>query len=127
MQTIAARAGKSKFVKMDQYVRRGLRMRICQLAIVCMFFPLSCFANCYVLQNNTDAAQTLRFQYSKPLPGAKTDLSLAPHARFPRTAQLCFNTPADTYATVSIDPPATAAGAYAPSWQGTLVIGNGSN
>jgi hypothetical protein len=34
----------------------------------------------------------------------------------------CFNTSADTSATVSIDP-----GMYTPSWEGTLVLGNGSN
>src|SRR5437016_3633751 len=90
-------------------------------------FPATAFANCYVLQNNTDAAQTWHFQYSKPLPGAKTDLRLAPHARFPQTRAWCWDTPAEYYATASIDPPATAAGAYAPSWQGTLVIGNGGN
>src|SRR5438105_15865414 len=83
-------------------------------------FPATAFANCYVLQNNTDAAQTWHFQYSKPLPGAKTDLRLAPHARFPQTRAWCWDAPADTYATASIDPPATAAGAYTPSWQRTL-------
>ena len=85
-------------------------------------FSTSALANCYVLQNNTASAQTLHFHYSKPLPDVKTDLTLAPHARWPRTAPLCFNTSADTYATVSIDP-----GAYTPSWEGTLVLGNGSN
>ncbi len=80
------------------------------------------FANCYVLQNNTDSVQTWHFQYAKPLPGAKTDLKLAPHARFPASRDWCWETPSDYYVTARID-----AGAYIPSWQGTLVFGNGSN
>jgi hypothetical protein len=80
------------------------------------------FANCYVLQNNTDSIQTWHFQYAKPLPGEKTDLKLAPHARFPANRDWCWETPSDYYATVRID-----AGGYVPSWQGALVFGNGSN
>jgi hypothetical protein len=80
------------------------------------------FANCYVLQNNTDSIQTWHFQYAKPLPGEKTDLKLAPHARFPANRDWCWETPSDYYATVRID-----AGGYVPSWQGVLVFGNGSN
>lgn len=80
------------------------------------------FANCYVLQNNTDSIQTWHFQYAKPLPGEKADLKLAPHARFPANRDWCWETPSDYYATARID-----AGAYSPSWQGTLVLGNGSN
>src|SRR5215471_9288171 len=80
------------------------------------------FANCYVLQNNTDSAQTWHFQYSKSLPGAKTQLRLAAHAQFPANRAWCWDTPSDYYATAAIDP-----GAYTPSWQGPLVLGNGSN
>src|SRR5262249_30206577 len=77
---------------------------------------------CYVLQNNTDSVQTWHFQYAKPLPGAKTELRLAPHARFPASRDWCWGTPSDYYAIARID-----SGTYATSWQGTLVIGNGSN
>ena len=98
-----------------------MRARAVAILVSVALFPSLTFANCYVLQNNTNSAQTLHFAYSKPLPGAKSDLTLAPHGRFPKTAQLCFNTAADTYATVSIDP-----GAYTPSWQGTLILGNGT-
>src|SRR5215813_13751389 len=83
-------------------------------------------ANCYVLQNNTNAVQTWHFAYSKPMDGAKTVLKLAPHATFPANRQWCWDSPADYYAVATVDPPASAAGAYTPSWQGTLIIGNGT-
>src|SRR5262249_9474737 len=82
----------------------------------------SATANCYFLKNNTDSTQAWHFQYSKSLPGAKTQLRLAAHAQFPANRAWCWDTPSEYYATATIDP-----GAYAPSWQGALVLGNGSN
>jgi hypothetical protein len=84
--------------------------------------PHVAYANCYVLQNNTDSPQIWHFQYSKSLPGAKTQLRLAAHAQFPANRAWCWDTPSEYYATASIDP-----GAYTPSWQGTFVLGNGGN
>jgi hypothetical protein len=92
-----------------------------------LLFSAQVLAHCYVLQNNTNTVQTWHFQYSKPLDGAKTVLKLGPHASFPANRQWCWDTDASYYAVASVDPPASAAGAYTPSWQGTLVIGNGTS
>ena len=98
-------------------------MRIVLLAVALLTIDVApLLANCYVLQNNTDSPQTWHFQYSNPLPGAKTQLRLAAHAQFPANRAWCWDTPSDYYATTAVDP-----GAYTPSWQGALVLGNGSN
>jgi hypothetical protein len=97
-------------------------MRVLFLMVLLSAGTSRAFANCYVLQNNTDSVQTWHFQYAKPLPGAKTDLKLAPPARFPANRDWCWSTPSDYYVTARVDP-----GAYTPSWQGTLIFGNSSN
>jgi hypothetical protein len=100
--------------------KKDLFMRILQLVAFLLSLPAASFANCYVLQNNTDSVQTWHFQYSHPLPGGKTILRLAAHSQFPANRAWCWDTAADYYAVATVDP-----GTYATSWQGTLIIGNG--
>ena len=96
------------------------------LLLLALVLPVRSFANCYVLQNNTNAVQTWHFAYSQPMELPLTVLKLEPHTSFPADQQWCWDTEPQYYATVSIDPPSSAAGAYTPSWQGQLIIGNGT-
>ena len=60
------------------------------LLLLALALPIRSFANCYVLQNNTNVVQTWHFAYSQPMEGAKTLLRLAPHASFPADRQWCW-------------------------------------
>ena len=82
----------------------------------------SLFANCYVLQNNTDFAQTWHFQYNTPISGGEiTQLNMVAHGHYPPTGQWCWNSTGTFQATVTVDP-----GAYRVSWAGPFIMGDGN-
>lgn len=92
--------------------------------LVMLVFSTASFANCYVIQNNTNYNVVLNFSYNSPVgAGTITGATVFPHHQYPLDGgQWCFNTPAGFYATVYV----TGGGNHPHvSWNGALVLGNG--
>ena len=87
-----------------------------------LFRSFVLFANCYVIENRTNSAITLRFSYNgTPGTGSILSVDLMPNRHYPARGEWCWNTRADQWAKVTIETTA----AYRQSWEGQLILGNG--
>ena len=78
--------------------------------------------HCYDFRNDSGGVATLAFSYHPALGNVITGAALEPGKSYPFDGRpWCWNLPEGTTATVAVS------GAAAPSWKGTLVLGNGPN
>ena len=95
-------------------------MKLCGALALLFFTSIGDAANCYVLQNNTDAKQTFHFRYTGLVKDVLVSLTMIPRGRYPPQRPWCWNTPDGYYGSVQVD-----SGSYRASWTGQPVMGNG--
>jgi hypothetical protein len=95
------------------------------VALVAVFLcgakPNLARANCYVLENNTNATQIWNLLYNSPIgEGLPVRIVMIPHGRYPASGQWCWPNTGNFQATVTL-----GFGAYRVSWPGSFIMGDG--